>query len=111
MVWPKYGKNGELEHIYMVVLNGDYKNISTEFRKDQKSIFLNDTLIIKRKSQTPQKRRKIRIKEGNKNKNKNKNKKTRDKEIKVRNAKNNEYNNDSIQRYDVALIKQSCTRN
>ena len=34
MVWPKYGKNGELEHIYMVILNGDYKNISTEFRRD-----------------------------------------------------------------------------
>ena len=34
MVWPKYDKNGELEHIYMVILNGDYKNISTEFRRD-----------------------------------------------------------------------------
>ena len=34
MVWPKYNKNGELEHIYMVILNGDYKNISTEFRRD-----------------------------------------------------------------------------
>ena len=63
-------KNGELEHIYMYILDGDYKNISTEFRKDQKSIFLNDTLVIKRKSQTPQKRRKIKIKEENNNKNK-----------------------------------------
>ena len=34
MVWPKYDKNGELEHIYMVILNGDYKNIATEFRRD-----------------------------------------------------------------------------
>ena len=34
MVWPKYAKNGELEHIYMVILNGNYRNISTEFRAD-----------------------------------------------------------------------------
>ena len=34
LVWPKYNKNGELEHIYMYILDGDYKNISTEFRRD-----------------------------------------------------------------------------
>ena len=34
VVWPKYDKNGNLEFIYMYVLTGDYKNISTEFRRD-----------------------------------------------------------------------------
>ena len=34
VVWPKYDKNGNLEYIYMYVLTGDYKNISTEFRRD-----------------------------------------------------------------------------
>ena len=34
VVWPKYNEKGELEHLYMVILNGDYKNISMEFRKD-----------------------------------------------------------------------------
>ena len=32
VVWPKYNEKGELEHIYMYILTGDYKNISTEFR-------------------------------------------------------------------------------
>lgn len=34
VVWPKYDEKGKLEHLYMVVLNGDYKNISMEFRQD-----------------------------------------------------------------------------
>lgn len=34
VVWPKYDKNGNLEYIYMYLLTGDYKNISTEFRRD-----------------------------------------------------------------------------
>ena len=34
VVWPKYDEKGNLEHLYMVILNGDYKNISMEFRQD-----------------------------------------------------------------------------
>lgn len=34
VVWPKYDKNGNLEYIYMYMLTGDYKNISTEFRRE-----------------------------------------------------------------------------
>ena len=34
VVWPKYNEKGDLEHLYMVILNGDYKNISMEFRQD-----------------------------------------------------------------------------
>ena len=34
VVWPKYDKNGNLEYIYIYLLTGDYKNISTEFRQD-----------------------------------------------------------------------------
>ena len=34
VVWPKYDKNGNLEYIYMYLLTGDYKNISTEFRRE-----------------------------------------------------------------------------
>ena len=34
LVWPKYNENGKLEHIYMYILTGDYKNISTEFRAE-----------------------------------------------------------------------------
>ena len=34
VVWPKYDEKGKLEHLYMVILNGDYKNISVEFRQD-----------------------------------------------------------------------------
>lgn len=34
IVWPKYDDKGNLEHLYMVILNGDYKNISMEFRQD-----------------------------------------------------------------------------
>ena len=34
VVWPKYDEKGNLEHLYMVILNGDYKNISMEFRRE-----------------------------------------------------------------------------
>lgn len=34
VVWPKYDKNGNLEYLYMYLLTGDYKNISTEFRRE-----------------------------------------------------------------------------
>ena len=34
VVWPKYDEKGKLGHLYMVILNGDYKNISMEFRQD-----------------------------------------------------------------------------
>ena len=34
LVWPKYDENGKLEHIYMYILTGDYKNIATEFRAE-----------------------------------------------------------------------------
>lgn len=34
VVWPKYDEKGKLEHLYMVILDGDYKNISMEFRQD-----------------------------------------------------------------------------
>ena len=34
VVWPKYDEKGNLEHLYMVILNGDYKDISMEFRQD-----------------------------------------------------------------------------
>ena len=34
VVWPKYDKSGNLEYIYMYLLTGDYKNISTEFRQE-----------------------------------------------------------------------------
>lgn len=34
VVWPKYDNKGNLEYLYMYILGGDYKNISTEFRRD-----------------------------------------------------------------------------
>ena len=34
VVWPKYDKDGNLQHICMYLLTGDYNNISTEFRRD-----------------------------------------------------------------------------
>ena len=34
VVWPQYDEKGKLEYIYMYLLTGDYKNISTEFRRD-----------------------------------------------------------------------------
>ena len=34
VVWPQYDDKGKLEYIYMYLLTGDYRNISTEFRRD-----------------------------------------------------------------------------
>lgn len=34
IVWPQYDAKGNLEYLYMYLLTGDYRNISTEFRKE-----------------------------------------------------------------------------
>ena len=34
LVWPQYDKKGNLEYLYMYLLTGDYKNISTTFIRE-----------------------------------------------------------------------------